>query len=443
MVAPERSSRLIWWVNSKLDVIDMTGIIPFLMFIPFGILLLSIAIMPLSLPHFWEKNRNKAVIAGLISLPVLIYLLLNSPQSLIHTLEEYISFILLLASLFIISGGILITGDIKATPRNNTIFLLLGAIIANFIGTTGASMILIRPLLTTISERKHINHIPVFFIFIVSNIGGSLTPLGDPPLFLGYLRGVPFTWTLKLFPIWLFTITLLLLTFYIWDSICFQKESKRDILKDQTIIKPIRITGLINIVLLLTIIVAVFFQTPSPYRELIMIGMTIGSLFLTKKELRAQNNFTFAPIIEVAVLFAGIFITMVPLLTFLETKGATLGITKPWQFFWLSGGLSSFLDNAPTYLTFTSLAKSVTQAIHPAGIPIVPGILVRADLLRAISCGAVFMGANTYIGNGPNFMVKSIAEEQGIKVPHFFGYMVYSGFILLPIFVLVTLLFFR
>jgi Na+/H+ antiporter NhaD/arsenite permease-like protein len=201
------------------------------------------------------------------------------------------------------------------------------------------------------------------------------------------------------------------------------------------------VTGKRNFLLLAVVVFSL--QIPSPFRELIMIATTIGSLLLTTKRSRAENNFTFAPIIEVAVLFAGIFITMVPLLTFLETKGATLGITKPWQFFWLSGGLSSFLDNAPTYLTFTSLAKSVNQVFHPAGIPIVPGIHVRADLLRAISCGAVFMGANTYIGNGPNFMVKSIAEEQGIKVPHFFGYMVYSGFILLPIFVLVTLLFFR
>jgi Na+/H+ antiporter NhaD/arsenite permease-like protein len=417
--------------------------IPLYLCAPFAVLLLMIAVMPLAFPRFWDKNRNKAIVAAVVSIPVLIFMIMKSPVQLLHTSEEYISFIVLLASLFIISGGILIKGDLKATPIVNTIFLLIGAVIANLIGTTGASMLLIRPLLSTIRERKHIMHIPVFFIFIVSNIGGSLTPLGDPPLFMGYLRGVPFNWTLRLLPMWLTAIAVLLIVFYIWDSIAYRKEKQVDIQLDIQKRVPLTISGKINFIFLAGVIAAVFFQVPAPYRELLMILMLALSLRFTKKELRSENNFTYGPITEVAILFAGIFITMVPLLILLEMKGASLGIVKPWQYFWFAGGLSSFLDNTPTYLTFSSLAASVTKSIGHGGFPIVQGIGVRQDLLIAISAGSVFMGANTYIGNGPNFMVKSIAEEQGIKVPHFFGYMLYSGCILLPIFGLITLIFFR
>jgi Na+/H+ antiporter NhaD/arsenite permease-like protein len=410
---------------------------------PFVILLLAIAILPLAWPHFWEKNRNKAITATIVSIPVFIFMVMKSPSALLHTFEEYLSFILLLASLFIISGGILIKGDLRATPIVNTVFLLIGAIMANLIGTTGASVLLIRPLLATISERKHIIHIPAFFIFIVSNIGGSLTPLGDPPLFLGYLRGAPFTWTFHIFPMWLTAIGLLLIIFFVWDSLAYRKEKTVDLKQDLKKEVPLTIGGKINLLFLAGVILAVFFQVPAPYRELTMIVMTVLSLTLTKKELRSENKFTFNPIAEVAILFAGIFITMVPLLVLLEVKGAALGIVKPWQYFWFAGGLSSFLDNAPTYLTFTALAESVTKTIGHGGFPIVHGIGVRQDLLIAISTGAVFMGANTYIGNGPNFMVKSICDEQKIKTPHFFGYMMYSGLILLPLFGLLTLLFFR
>ncbi len=417
--------------------------VPIVLCAPFAVILLLIAIMPLALPHFWEKNRNKAIVAAVVSIPVLIFMFVKSPHSLGNTMEDYISFIVLLASLFIISGGILVKGDLKATPVVNTVFLLVGAIIANLIGTTGASMLLIRPLLSTIRERKHIIHIPVFFIFIVSNIGGSLTPLGDPPLFMGYLRGVPFSWTFRLFPIWLFAVASLLIVFYIWDSIAYKKETKIDLKQNIQSKTPIVISGKINLLFLIGVIAAVFFQVPAPYRELVMILMIGLSLVFTKKELRAENNFTYGPIIEVAILFAGIFITMVPLLILLDAKGASLGIVKPWQFFWFSGGLSSFLDNTPTYVAFASLAAGVTKTIGHAGLPVVQGIAVRQDLLMAISAGSVFMGANTYIGNGPNFMVKSIAEEQGIKVPHFFGYMIYSICILIPLFGMVTLLFFR
>jgi Na+/H+ antiporter NhaD/arsenite permease-like protein len=311
---------------------------------------------------------------------------------------------------------------------------------ANLIGTTGASMILIRPLLRTNSEREHTAHIPVFFIFLVSNIGGCLTPLGDPPLFLGYLIGVPFSWTFSLFPEWLVALGIVLTVFFVWDSRAYRQEPQADIIRDQELVAPLGIHGKINLVFLSGVVLSVFSQTPAPYREFIMIAMVVLSLLFTKKSVRVENKFTYHPIVEVAIIFLGIFVTMVPPLMLLREKGAALGITQPWQFFWWTGGLSSFLDNAPTYLTFHSLAESVTHEMNLASNLTISG--VHVDLLRAISCGAVFMGANTYIGNGPNFMVKSIAEKQGIKVPHFFEYMAYSGLILIPTFLIITFIFF-
>ena len=414
--------------------------IPFLSVIPFIVFLFLIALMPLALPKFWEKNRNKAIITFIVCLPPLIFLPLTSQAELIHNIKDYVSFIILLASLFIISGGILMRGDLRATPAVNTIFLISGAVLANFIGTTGASMILIRPFLKTNSERKFTKHIIVFFIFVVSNIGGCLTPLGDPPLFLGYLKGVPFAWTLSLLPEWAVTLGIILLIFFIWDTSCYRKELPVDIARDRTEIEPLGVSGKINLIFLSGVILSVFFQTPAPYREVIMIFMTLLSLVFTKNELRDKNGFTFYPISEVAILFAGIFVTMVPLLIILRTRGSELGIMQPWHYFWATGGLSSILDNAPTYLTFFTVAENVTQKLGPANIAAIAG--VKVELLKAISLGAVFMGANTYIGNGPNFMVKSIAEEQGVKVPHFFEYMLYSGLILIPVFILITFLFF-
>ncbi|HWR81883.1 MAG TPA: sodium:proton antiporter [Candidatus Deferrimicrobium sp.] len=413
---------------------------PFYTGIPFVVLLLLIAVMPLAAPHFWEKNRNRAIITAIVSLPAFMYLLSGHSPELVHNMKDYISFIALLGSLYIISGGILATGDVRATPAINTSFLVFGAILANFIGTTGASMVLIRPLLRTNSEREFTGHLPVFFIFIVSNIGGCLTPLADPPLFLGYLKGVPFLWTLSLYPIWLFTLTVVLALFFAWDTVAYRKESPAALQLDRERIAPLRVRGKINLLFLGGVVLAVFFQTPSPYRELIMALMTVLSLVFTPRGTRADNRFTFSPIIEVAILFAGIFVTMVPILTILRLRGAEFGITEPWQFFWLTGGLSSFLDNAPTYLTSFSLAQGVSAAAPAAAVANVAG--VNVDLLRAISVGAVFMGANTYIGNGPNFMVKSIAEEQKVHIPHFFGYMGYSILILVPVFLLVTVIFF-
>ncbi len=406
---------------------------PFWSSLPFVVLLLAIAILPLLLPHFWESNRHKGLIVGLLSLPILILLMRQNPAEIFHTLKEYFSFLCLLGSLFVISGGIAVHGDLKATPRVNTVFLALGACLANFIGTTGASMVLIRPFLRTNSERKITQHLPVFFIFVVSNCGGLLTPLGDPPLFLGYLRGVPFFWTLRLFPIWALMIGMLLLIFYLWDSKAYHREAKKDLIADTAQVQPIRLEGWSNLLFLGGVLYSVFLSTP--WRELLMIHMAILSIFFGSKTARRHNRFAWGPLLEVAILFAGIFITMVPALTLLREHGAEFGIHEPWHFFWGSGLLSSFLDNAPTYLTFLSLAQGLGGHAEIVG--------VSARLLMAISAGAVMMGANSYIGNGPNFMVKAIADHTGFKTPSFFGYMFYALVVLFPLYGVVHFLFFR
>ncbi len=401
--------------------------------IPFVCLLLGIAILPLVAHGIWESNRNKAIFTFLISLPILILLREKDPLAIVHTLEEYASFICLLGSLFVISGGIFLAGDIQATPRVNATFLAVGAVLANLIGTTGASMVLIRGFLRTNSERKRVGHLPIFFIFIVSNCGGLLTPLGDPPLFLGYLRGVPFFWTMKLFPIWLVMVGILLITFYVWDHRAYRHETRKDLVKDRAQIQPLRLEGSVNFFFMAGVVGAVFL--PTPWRELTMIGMAALSLLLGPKQPRHYNRFTWGPILEVMILFAGIFITMVPALILLKQNGAKFGIHEPWQFFWLTGALSGFLDNAPTYLTFLSLAQGLGLPADVVGIP--------HRFLEAISVGAVFMGANTYIGNGPNFMVKAIADHAGFKTPSFFGYMLRAGMFLFPLYLIIHLIFFR
>jgi len=312
-------------------------------------------------------------------------------------------------------------------------FLFVGAVLANFIGTTGASMLLIRPMLQTNSERKHTLHVPIFFIFLVSNIGGLLTPLGDPPLFMGFIKGVPFFWTLRLFPLWLLMVGGVLLMFYLYDSFQYRKEECRDLIRDRRRVVPLHMTGTINFLWIAGIIAGIFL--PFPRREGALILAAILSLLTTKRKCRTDNRFTYNPIIEVAVLFAGIFITMVPALLILNARAAALGIAKPWQFFWLTGTLSSFLDNTPTYLAFFSMAQGLGLNGPVQGIPTL--------FLMAISAGAVFMGANSYIGNGPNFMVKVIAEEYKHKMPSFFGYMLYSFAVLIPLYLVVTLVFFR
>ncbi len=403
----------------------------------FVLQLLAIAILPLTHEHFWEKNRNKAIISAILCIPVIILFgYLGDFNPILHELLEYFSFIILLGSLFVVSGGIYLSGDITAKPMNNTIFLAIGAVLANIVGTTGASMLLIRPMLRTNHQRKHIFHIPIFFIFIVSNIGGCLTPIGDPPLFMGYLKGVPFFWTLRLFPEWLFMMALILTVFYLLDRRYWAKESLDVKIRDVKEFEPVRVSGWINVAFIAVILFSVI-KLGTPFREIAMIAASALSLWFTKKEIRKKNLFNWAPIVEVAVLFAGIFITMVPALLILKARGGELGVTEPWQFFWASGLLSSFLDNTPTYLAFFSLSQGLAITANLAkdivGIP--------TDILVAISLGSVFMGANTYIGNGPNFMVKVICEHSGFKMPSFFGYMVWSGLILIPLFVIVTFVF--
>jgi len=430
---------------------DHTFEIPLYSMIPFILMLGSIAVFPIVAPHFWESNRNKLIISLILGIPMSIWLIV---VGLLHSLEDtiffdYIPFIILLGALFVITGGIYVEGTIKPSPKINTLILGIGAIFASFMGTTGASMLLIRPIIQANKVRKNTTHIILFFIAIVANCGGILTPLGDPPLFMMYLRGAPFEWFFSLFPEWLIINIMLLGTFYIYDNIIFKSENiiLDDFMPDEY--KLIKIRGKINFVWLLGVVLSVAFinhkimpfikaGTFSTYiREVVILLMALLSIKFTKQKVRAANNFSWEPIVEVAYLFLGIFITMVPCLLYLEGHAQTLGIDKPHLFYYAAGGLSSFLDNTPTAVTFHSLAKGLSTGISNG---LVAGI--SEEFLRAISLGAVLFGSMTYIGNGPNFMVKAIAESQNIKMPNFFGYMYkFSLIILLPIFIIIQLIF--
>jgi Na+/H+ antiporter NhaD/arsenite permease-like protein len=396
-------------------------------------MLLVIAFCPLWAPHWWESNRNKLVVSAALGAPVLVLYLMREPGALVHMAGDYASFIVLLTGLYVIAGGVRLRGDLEATPRANTLFLATGAVLASVIGTTGASMLLIRPLLQTNRERARVTHTVIFFIFLVSNIGGMLTPLGDPPLFLGYLQGVPFTWTLGLWRPWLTMTAGLLALYFTWDSIQHARETKAALRRDRTQVEPLRIQGAVNGAWLAGVVAAVAFLH-APGREVVILALAGISLWRTPRQIRQANEFTSYPMVEVAVLFLGIFLTMIPALELLRVRGHELSVREPWQFFWASGALSSFLDNAPTYLTFLALAQGQGLPAEVVGVPHV--------ILAAISVGAVAMGANTYIGNAPNFMVKAIAESARVRMPSFLGYMAYSGAILLPLFAIVTRLFF-
>ena len=412
--------------------------------VPFAGLLLSIALFPLFAPALWARHYAKVCLA--FGVPVAGFFLLRAPRELLHTVLEYASFLILLASLFTISGGILLRGTLRGSAGVNCAILAVGAVLANVFGTTGASMLLIRPLLRANAHRHRVAHVVVFFIFVVANIGGSLTPIGDPPLFLGYLRGVPFFWTLRAMGLlWASACALVIGVFYLVDRRALALETVAEADGDPARAGapaavagtgearvPLSIEGKINLPLLMVVIGAVFL--PTPWREMAMAAAAGVSAWKTPAKVREENEFTWYPIEEVAILFAGIFATMIPALLILKARGAELGVVSPAHFFWATGALSSFLDNAPTYLTFFSLAQGVGGAQTVAG--------VSAPLLQAISAGAVFMGANSYIGNAPNFMVKAIAEEAGVRMPSFFGYMAWSCGILLPIFALLTLIFF-
>jgi Na+/H+ antiporter NhaD/arsenite permease-like protein len=367
---------------------------------------------------------------------------------------EYIPFLTLLFALYVIAGGIVVRGDIRATPMANTIILAIGGLIASVIGTTGAAMVLIRVLLKTNSERKHIVHTVVFFIFIVANIGGTLLPIGDPPLFLGYLRGVQFFWTLNLWVVWAFTLAFLLVIYFVWDTWAYRHEEVKNIIRDDTQITPIHLGGMINFLWVFGVVFAVAtldpakafpgteWHPPKYLREGVQLLMVGLSLLTTPNGVRKENQFNYVAIGEVACLFIGIFITMQVPIEILVAKGASLGLSEPWHFFWATGILSSFLDNAPTYVVFFETAASPNFPKTGEVVTLLGGGGLSEKLLYAISCGAVFMGANSYIGNGPNFMVKSIAEQSGVRMPSFFGYMAYSGAVLIPVFIVLTLIFF-
>ncbi len=400
-------------------------------------LLLSIAILPLVNSEWWGK-KYWYVSVGL-AIPAAFIVVSKDWHILFDVVIEYISFIILLGSLFVISGGIVIRVGARATPKLNCLLLLIGSIFASLIGTTGASMVLIRPMIRANKWRTRVAHIFIFFIFLVSNIGGLLTPLGDPPLFLGFLRGVPFFWTFNLIPFWFFAVFLIIIVFYIVDNHFMKKEDKDAFLEglDEIPEKKLEIRGMINLVFLLMVIGAFF--VPPIIREIVMVAAAALSVYFTHVALREENAFTYHPIIEVALLFIGIFVTMSPVLKMLELNGSRMGIAEPWHFFWASGSLSSFLDNAPTYMVFFTTAQSVA---HAKGIVANLIMGVPEIYLRAISVGAVFMGANSYIGNGPNFMVKAICEENEIDMPSFFGYMAWSVGILVPVFIIMTFVFF-
>ncbi len=401
--------------------------------LPFVAMLLAIAVAPLLLPHWWESNRNKLVASMALAAPVLVVYLAREPGALAHAGADYVSFVVLLGGLYVISGGVLVRGDLRAVPLVNTGFLALGTLLASLVGTTGASMLLIRALLQTNRQRTRVIHTVVFFIFLVSNIGGMLTPLGDPPLFLGYLQGVPFTWTLGLWLPWLVMVVALLAVYAVWESIAYAREPREARARDRADVEPLRIRGAVNVVWLVGVIGAVA-GLAAPIREVVIVALAAAAWRTTPAEVRRANGFTMAPMVEVAVLFLGIFFTMIPALELLHARGAELGVREPWHFFWAVGLLSSFLDNAPTYLTFLALAQGLGMTAEVVGIP--------HTVLAAISVGAVAMGANTYIGNAPNFMVKAVAEAEGVRMPSFLGYLLYSGAVLVPLFVAVTVLFF-
>lgn len=444
--------------------------IPIGLCIPFAGLLLCIAVLPLVKPEIWEKYQPLFVVVWsfLFIIPfTMLYGAERSAETVLEcVLNDYMTFIILLFGLFCVSGNITLEGDFAGSPRINVGILAFGTLLASCIGTTGASMLLVRPMIKMNSWRRHRRHIMIFFIFLVSNMGGCLTPIGDPPLLMGFMRGVPFFWSLGLFKILIFNMVIVLFIFYWFDRRAYRKDIAQGLKPD--ISRPgteVKLDGAHNILYLVMIVGAVILSGMLPnvpaFQDasgnvlgLHILGVTVGypsliecavillaaflSFKTTSADIRTRNHFTWGAIKEVAILFIGIFITMQPALMILKAKGAELGITEPFQMFWTTGALSSFLDNTPTYLVFLTTAGTLG---FTKGMTTSVGV-VSTKMLTAISCGAVFMGANTYIGNAPNFMVKAISDENGIRMPSFFGYLLWSVFILVPVFLIDTIVFF-
>jgi Na+/H+ antiporter NhaD/arsenite permease-like protein len=435
--------------------------------VPFAGLLLCIALMPLWTPSLWHHHYGKIAagwaLAFLLPCAVQFGPALATFEFLHTMISEFIPFLILILALFTVAGGVLIKGNLHGSAALNTGLLAIGTGIASITGTTGASMLLIRPVIRANDNRLHNAHVVIFFIFLVSNIGGALTPLGDPPLFLGFLKGVDFFWpTARLLAPTLLCVAILLIAFFLLDTYLFSIDKDYPPKPDPTPDSRLRVVGWLNVALLLAILVVVLIsgvwkpgikysvfgvevELQNLVRDVLLLAITALSWMSTSQEIRHGNGFSWGPIVEVAKLFAGIFITLIPAIAILRAgKNGSLAslvnlVTDPsgkpidaW-YFWLAGGLSSFLDNAPTYLVFFNIAGGdAQQLMGPLG-----------STLMAISAGAVFMGANSYIGNAPNMLVKSIAEEQGVKMPSFFGYMLWSGAFLIPCFILVTWIFFR
>jgi Na+/H+ antiporter NhaD/arsenite permease-like protein len=435
--------------------------------VPFAGILLSIALMPILVPSFWHHHFGKVAAAWSLAFLAPFAIVFGpgvAGSAFVHALVgEYIPFVILLTALFTVAGGIYIRGNLHGSPALNTGLLAIGAVLASFMGTTGASMLLIRPLIRANDNRRHVAHVVVFFIFIVSNAGGSLTPLGDPPLFLGFLKGVDFFWTVShIFPETLFLVGSLLVIFYALDSWYYHRREEfrpRDPTPDTPRVgfEGARNFWLLGVVVGLVLLSGLWKSPvafdlagtevglPGIVRDLGLVAVTIISLKFTPKAVHAANQFAWAPMQEVAKLFAGIFLTIIPVIAMLRAGvdgpfGAVIaavtrpdGSPDPAMYFWASGLLSSFLDNAPTYLVFFNTAGGDAQVL----------MTTLAPTLAAISAGAVFMGANSYIGNAPNLMVKAIAEDRGVKMPSFFGYMAWSAGILIPLFIVMTFIWFR
>ena len=429
--------------------------------IPFALLLGALAVLPLVRPVevWWESNASKLAFSGLMGLVTLLWMRGQmGPEAALtaaaHGLAEFVPFIVLLLALYVIAGGVQLEGTLPGSTRVNLLILGSGAVLANLLGTTGASMLLIRPLLRANAPRKHQVHTVVFFIFIVSNVGGCLLPIGDPPLFLGFLRGVPFFWTLGLWKEWACAVALLLVGYAILDGQMLRKDPQaREALAAAGPASP-RVKGWPSVLLMLLAVTAVATVQPGRSvpligwippmygREVILLLLAAASVGVAPWSQRRAQGFTLMPMGEVAAVFAGIFLAMQVPLAVLAAKGASLGLDTPMRLFWWTGGLSSVLDNAPTYLVFMEVARGVTeQAAAPGAERLMDGSFIRDDLLTGVALGAVFMGAMTYIGNGPNLMVRAIATSSGVRMPGFGGYMLWSIGLLLPVLLLVSVLF--
>ena len=447
--------------------VNLGEILPLWSCIPFAGMLLSIALFPLLAPNFWHHHFGKvsAFWASVLAIPFLLAHKGLALHEILHiVLADYVPFIILLWSLYTVSGGILLRGSLRGTPITNTVILIIGTILASWMGTTGAAMLLIRPFLRANNYRKNRTFMVVFFIFLVANVGGSLTPLGDPPLFLGFLHGVTFFWTFKIIPHMLVVSGILLVMYFILDTYFYRKEGVTAP-EEEDVKVPLKLEGTYNFIFLAGVVGAVLMSGMVDWGEVntlgihravqdwvrdgLLIVMGILSLVVTPIKLREDNDFTWFPILEVAYLFIGIFITMIPCLLILKagSKGELAflinAVKEPFHYFWVTGALSSFLDNAPTYLTFfnTALGSFYSGMTESQAVPLL--MTENAVYLKAISAGAVFFGSCSYIGNAPNFMVRSIAEESGTPMPSFFGYILkFSLVFLIPTFILVTFIFF-